>query len=161
MFYRVHQFWQALHPTIKNAELEWAFSLLPAVAIPLFKAQPLPEQRHSLDVALDLWACGVRDRHLLIAALLHDCGKIRYPLKIWERSFIVLLQMAPRKVWNNLARSHSPFSVILQTAEDHPQWGAEKALEVGLDPEIVELIREHHTPHSEAGKLLYMADNRH
>lgn len=160
MLYRVHQFWQALHPTIKKEELEWALSLLPACAVPLFKSQPLPEQRHALDVALDLWDSSIQDSHLLIAALLHDCGKCRHPLKVWERIFIVLLQKAPSQLWNALASSQSSISILLQTAEEHPHWGAIKALEIGLDPEIAKLIREHHNPNSEAGYLLYLADNR-
>ncbi|HHY26850.1 MAG TPA: HD domain-containing protein [Desulfitobacterium dehalogenans] len=161
MFYRVHQFWKAIHPIIREEELEWAISLLPPHSLPLFQAQPLPEQRHALDVALDLWDSGIRDSYLLIAALLHDCGKTRYPLKVWERITIVLLQKGPRKIWNTLISSHFPISAPLRAAEAHPAWGAEMALEIGLDPHIVELIGEHHTPHSQEGYLLYLADNRH
>jgi putative nucleotidyltransferase with HDIG domain len=161
MLYRMRQFWQALHPVIQQKELEWAYNILPVYSLSLFTSQPLPEQRHALDVALDLWQGGVRDSQLLIAALLHDCGKTKAPLKIWERVFIVLLQKAPAKVWYLLTESDKPFLAFLHTAVKHPEWGAEMASSVGLEPEIVELIREHHSPKSEKGKLLYEADNRH
>ncbi len=161
MFYRIHQFWQAIHPIITEDELAWVISLLPAPSLALFQGQPLPEQRHALDVAQDLWSSGIRDSHLLIAALLHDCGKTRYPLQLWERVAIVLLQKAPRKIWHTLSHSSLPLAASLQAADAHPLWGAEMASHLGLDPRIVELIREHHTPHSQEGYLLYQADNRH
>lgn len=161
MFYRVRQFWHAIYPKIKPEELEWAMSLLPSRSVPIFMAQSLPEQRHALDVAFDLWSSGVRTPHLLTAALLHDCGKTKYSLNVWERITIVLLQKAPRRVWNSLLHSSSLFSAPLRTAQEHPQWGAVIASEIGLDPQIIELIREHHTPCSQEGYLLYAADNRH
>jgi len=161
MFYRLHQFAQAICPVIAKEELAWAYSLLPPNAHALFTAQPLPEQRHALDVALDLEKQGIEDPQLLIAALLHDCGKIKSPLKIWQRVAIVLLQKAPRIVWDTLAKSHRSFFSFLQTAEKHPEWGAEMALNIGLEQDIVELIREHHSPKSSKGELLCQADNRH
>lgn len=161
MLYRIRQFRHAIFPKIKSEELQWAISLLPSCSVPLFKAQSPPEQRHALDVALDLWGSGVKTPHLLIAALLHDCGKTKYPLKVWERITIVLLQKAPQRIWNYLLHSSSLFSAPLRTAQEHPHWGAEMASEIGLDPLVVELIREHHTPSSQEGYLLSAADNRH
>ncbi|AGA69606.1 putative domain HDIG-containing protein [Desulfitobacterium dichloroeliminans LMG P-21439] len=161
MLYRVRQFYNTIYPKINTEELEWALKLLPPCSVPLFKSQPLPEQRHALDVALDLCASGIHNSHLLAAALLHDCGKAKHPLKVWERVAIVLLQKLPRQIWDHLLSCHSPLSLSLRTAQEHPSWGAEMAQEFGLDLHIIELIREHHDPRSKEGRLLYEADNRH
>ncbi|MGE4273142.1 MAG: HD domain-containing protein [Desulfitobacterium sp.] len=161
MLYRVRQLYYAIYPRIKTEELEWAMSLLPPCSLPLFEGQSLPEQRHALDVALDLHTSGIQVSHLLVAALLHDCGKIKHPLKMWERIAIVLLQKLPQQIWEHIESSQSPLSLSLRTAHAHPSWGAELAQEFGLDPHIIELIREHHHPHSKEGRLLYEADNRH
>jgi len=160
MIYRIRQFWQALMPKISSKELNWALDILPSPAIPLFLAQSLAEQRHALDVTLDLWSAS-RNPNLLIAALLHDCGKSKNPLNVWERIYIVLLQRAPRKAWDFFLRCSPFFSSPLYTAEKHPTWGAELALNIGLDVEIVELILHHHSPKTREGLLLYEADNRH
>lgn len=161
MFYRIRQFRHAIHPKFKIEELDWAKSILPPNAMQLFLSQPLPEQRHALDVALDLWTSGIRDNHLLIAALLHDCGKGKNPLKVWERIIIVLLQKLPLPVWNNLLQTQSPFSGPLRTAQEHPQWSAEMAAAIGLSPQVVELISQHHNPNNHEGYILFAADNRH
>lgn len=161
MIYRIRQFWQALNPRVSNQELQWALDILPTSAIPLFLDQSLTEQRHALDVALDLWSTAPKNHNLLIAALLHDCGKSRNTLKVWERIYIVLLQRAPRKVWNALLVAYPFLSSPLRTAQDHPTWGAELVRNKGLDREIVELIHDHHFPMTWEGRLLYEADNRH
>lgn len=160
MIYRIHQFRQALRPEIRSEELHWAFDILPPTAIQLFLRQSLAEQRHALDVALDLWS-GSRDRNLIIAALLHDCGKSMSPLNLIARIYIVVLQRAPRKTWDFLLRLSPFFSSPLRTAQEHPIWGAELTHGLGLDAEIVELILNHHSPKTQKGRLLYEADNRH
>jgi hypothetical protein len=162
MFYRAQQFFQAILPKkIRLEEFDWVHKILPSSALPLFFAQSLPDQRHALDVALDINSSNRSSHNLLIAALLHDCGKSRNPLKTWERIYIVLAQQAPRKVWNFLLHSTSFLSSPLLTAENHPAWGSEFAHKAGLDPEIVELIRLHHCPKTSTGRILYEADNRH
>ena len=161
MIYRIRQFWYALRPKINSNELRWAQSILPTSAFSLFINQSMPEKRHALDVAKDLFLSHPNDPNLLIAAFLHDCGKSQNALKLWERIYIVLLQKAPRKTWSLLLRSHSVLSSPLRTAQEHPIWGAEMARNAGLNEEIVQLILNHHNPKTSEGQLLYEADNRH
>jgi hypothetical protein len=161
MFYRARQFWQAIFPRINSEELNWALNKLPPTAASLFMQQSLTEQRHAIDVAYDLWLTHAEYPNLIIAALLHDCGKSRYPLNVWERIYIVLLQRAPLKARERLLQSRPLFSSPLRTALDHPIWGATLALELGLDDEIIALIQYHHNPRTPLGRLLYEADNRH
>ena len=161
MIYRIRQFWYALWPKIDNNELLWAQSILPASAFSLFINQSMPEKRHALDVARDLFLSHPKDKHLLVAALLHDCGKSQNTLKLWERIYIVLLQKASSKTWNLLLHSHSVLSSPLRTAQEHPVWGAKMARNAGLNEEVVQLILNHHNPQTSVGQLLFEADNRH
>lgn len=168
MFYRVRQFYQAFFPQITSKDLLLVHSFLPEAAVPLFKSQSLADQRHALDVAFDLKHIPNnqnlnQNRNLIIAALLHDCGKTCYPLKIWQRVYIVLCARLPKNIQEFLLDLDylRPFSMPLRLASEHPYWGADLAYEAGLNDEVVQLIRRHHTPHSDLEKLLYWADNRH
>jgi putative nucleotidyltransferase with HDIG domain len=161
LFYRIKQFWHALCPLIHPEELDWVQRILPVCALPLFFNQSLPERRHAIDVAMDLSLSYPEKHNLLIAALLHDCGKSQYKLKIWERIYIVLLQKASRKIWNLLLCSRPMLSCPLRTAQEHARWGAKMVQDIGLENEIVQLILYHHDPKTRDGQLLYDADNRH
>ncbi|NMA68606.1 MAG: HD domain-containing protein [Desulfitobacterium sp.] len=160
MLYRVRQVWKALYPKITPEEISWAAQILPCNAFTLFQTQSLTEQRHGLDVALDLATKGIEDQNLLIAALIHDCGKIKYPLALWERILIVFLQKAS-PFWRETLLKRIPFlQNTWEIAEMHPQWGAELASQYEINPLVVDLIRQHHSPISPEGIILYEADNR-
>ena len=110
----------------------------------LFTQLQASEQNHSLRVLREIQNRGEANPDLLVAALLHDIGKIRYPLRLWERVFIVLgKKFFPRrvKVWGQ-AKPRGwvrPFVVAAQ----HPLWGGDLALEVDTAPQAVSLIRRH------------------
>ncbi|AHF06659.1 HD domain-containing protein [Desulfitobacterium metallireducens] len=168
MFYRIEQFYHGLFPRISSKDLQLVHSFLSGAPLFLFESQPPADQRHAIDVALDLLQNQVhlsfpQKRILIQAALLHDCGKTRYPLKIWQRVYIVLCVKLPIPVQNLLEglTTFQALSLPLILAQQHPKWGAMLASKAGLTEEVIELIRNHHAPHSEAGKLLYIADNHH
>lgn len=169
MFYRTQQFYYGLFPRITSKDLILVQAYLPETAISLFTAQLPADQRHGLDVALDLLqnnpaSLSLSQRNQLIqAALLHDCGKTLYPLKLWQRVYVVLAAHLPQLIWDYLKSFSSVQSLSrpLELAKKHPEWGAELSAQAGLEEEVVQLIRFHHTPKSEVGKLLYLADNRH
>ena len=166
MFYRIRQLFKALFPRIRPQELSWAHSLLSDSAWRLFQKQSQPEQRHALDVAQELSGLSGRftpqqTRTLLVAALLHDCGKSRVHVKLRHRILAVLLSPWPVFLKERFA-SHSPTTALaLDIHKEHARWGRDLAAQAGLSEAILTLILEHHDPKEALGKLLKQADSRH
>ena len=145
--YRSRQVLLALHGQSSPEGLATAQKLLTASQMALFRCMQTGEQAHSLKVMGRLLGQGEADTDLLIAALLHDIGKTRAPLRLWERVLIVLVKrFSPQsvKIWGiGVPRGWKrPFVV----AEQHPHWGAKMALEAGISPRAIELIRNHQHP---------------
>ena len=55
MLYRIKQFCKAVSPRIKKNEYAWAAKILNHQEYALFSKQSLVEQRHAIDVALDIY----------------------------------------------------------------------------------------------------------
>jgi putative nucleotidyltransferase with HDIG domain len=144
--HRAWQFLQALtaRPLTVAEQAEVAAILSPAQQL-LFRPMPSGDQRHSLQVMRTLIAMEMTAPDLLVAALLHDVGKSRHRLYLWERVLVVVIgAFGPSAAsrWGN-APSHGwrrPFVIHQQ----HPRWGAEMALAAGCSPLTAELIRAHH-----------------
>lgn len=166
MFYRIGQFIKALFPMISTAELHWVKQTLPPRAFQLFLHQDRGVQRHALDVAhklnRSLLISGelspVETNTLMIAALLHDCGKSSVRVRIWHRVFIVLSQGLPLSWQHRLERKHSVLSFPFRIAREHALWGDRLAQQAGVAPEVCRLIAEHHHPTTRLGQLLKEAD---
>jgi len=91
IIYRIRQFWLAASaPTLTSERLGLAQAVLNPLQMALFRQMQASEQVHSLQVLKTLQEQGENHPDLMTAALLHDIGKIRYPLRLWERVFIVL-----------------------------------------------------------------------
>jgi len=110
----------------------------------LFNRMHDSEQAHSLRVYNQLLAQGEKDTDLLVAALLHDVGKSRHPLRLYERVVVVLAKaLFPEQVkqWGqgDPGGWQRPFVI----AEQHPAWGAEMAAQAGASPKAVALIYRH------------------
>jgi hypothetical protein len=94
--HRVSQLVAHVRARVDPAEEALVERVLPAPAQTLFRAMPVADRRHGLDVAQRLLASGHDDRDLLAAALLHAAGK-GHRLRLWHRVAGVLLEaFAPR-----------------------------------------------------------------
>lgn len=152
--YRAGQFREAILIAPEPTDLELAGNYLNSAQMALFSQMQPSEQAHSLRVFKLLLHAHEEDHDLLVAALLHDVGKSRYPLSLWERVTIVIL----KSIFPNHAREwgldtqtrdtdpkknswRRPFIV----AEQHPRWGAEMASAAGATPLTASLILKHQT----------------
>jgi hypothetical protein len=143
--YRVGQGWRALAGQIVVTERAAALTWLPEAARAAFMALPGAYQRHQLAVFGRLWATGCRDGDVLVAALLHDAGKIdgRRRVWLWQRVVVVLLGGWPAALaW--LARAPTPgwrYGFYLHA--HHPALGAARARRLGCAPRVAALIAAH------------------
>ena len=148
VIYRTRQFWLAWRaPSLTDQDLAPAHSVLTSEQMQLFTCLQPSEQIHALRVLQTVQQQGESDPDLRTAALLHDIGKARAPLRLWERVVIVLgrsLFPERAKTWGRgQCRGWvRPFVI----AEQHPTWGSEMAVEAGATPLAVSLIRRHQFP---------------
>jgi hypothetical protein len=148
--YRARQFWQALRSRPSPGAIAKAEAVLSPSLMALFTGMQPSEQVHALKVLEALQAQGETEPDLLTAALLHDAGKQRCPLLLWERVAIVLVQAASPALstcWGeqpvyDCTGWRKPFIVAAQ----HAEWGAEMAHQAGISPLAAALIRRHQLP---------------
>lgn len=124
-----------------------AVALLGPPALALYRRMSRADRRHSLRLLARLRREGHDHPDLLVAALLHDCGKAAAPLRVWHRTLKVLLRRLAPGWWECLAAPappghwRYPFFVL----EHHPRLGAEWAAAAGCTPLTVWLIAQHET----------------
>jgi hypothetical protein len=124
--------------------------------IALFDGMADADRRHGLDVVAHLRARGAADADLLVAGLLHDCGKGRR-IRLVHRVAWSLGSRYGAWVWG--AGSHLPtFRAGLASLRDHARRSAELAERAGCSTRTIELIRNQETPTDDAGRLLLAAD---
>ena len=168
--YRLWQFWQIVTavPLSAVARSEVA-AVLTANEMALFEQFSLNDQWHSYRVMKMLRDAGHVQPPLLVAALLHDVGKTKLPLSIWERSLIVLatiLLPGQTAVWGQgeAVGWKRPFVVKAQ----HPAWSADLAAQAGSQPLAVRLMQRHqdtiqpedNSTEAELLRLLQWADDQ-
>jgi hypothetical protein len=146
--YRVRQFWHSLKSAPRAEDQDGAGEVLSSEELNLFRQLLAADQNHSLRVLQSLIFEGESDPDLLKAALLHDLGKMRYPLRRWERVLAVLAtEFFPRKVqtWGrkNPTGIYRPLVVLQQ----HPRWGAELAEAIGSSARTIWFIHNHEKEH--------------
>lgn len=142
--YRVGQFWRTLIQRPSPTELERTENVLGPQLMDLFQRMHPAEQAHSLRILDRLTEEGETRLEVSIAALLHDVGKSRYPLRPWERALVVLAQaLFPERVKQWGRGEPTGWSRAFVVAEQHPEWGAQMAEEAGAPPLAVVLIRRH------------------
>ena len=142
--YRVQQFWRALTVTPNPDDLAQAQKVLTPSMYKLFEGMHPSEQAHSLAIFHHLRAQNESNEDLLVAALLHDIGKSRFPLRIWERVFIVLGRaLIPTQTAKWGQGEPYGWKRGFVVAQQHPKWGADMAASAGATPLTVSIIARH------------------
>lgn len=144
LVYRAGQFFQALAARPRSQDRALAQAHLPPTLRPLFEAMSPADQAHGLRVLRALLRQGEDHPDLLAAALLHDVGKSRVPLRLWERVVVVLAEAllpGASARWGHGRPQgwRRPFVV----AQQHPRWGAEMLAAAGASALLQELVRRH------------------
>jgi hypothetical protein len=152
--YRTTQFFRAMIAKPRPQELALVEANLSPPMAELFWKMSSTEQVHGLRVLRSLIAQGQNDPDLLAAALLHDVGKIRFTLHIWERVLIVLAnwfipEMVQRWGVGEPDGWRRPFVI----ASLHPMWGAEMVRDAGGSKILIDLVRRHQEPLSSGSQL--------
>jgi hypothetical protein len=123
----------------------------------LFDAMPAADRRHGLDVVRSLRAAGAgEDRDLLVAALLHDCGK-GPRVRLLHRVAWSLGQRYGAWIWR-VAGALPTFRFGLARLREHAAISAGLARDAGCGERVVALIRNQEAPIDDAGRLLLAAD---
>jgi hypothetical protein len=126
----------------------------------LFSRMPRPEQHHGVHLCRMLEKQGLIDSDLLIAALLHDVGKLVAPPRLWERVLVVLAErFAPRLTadWAELPTGEIKRAGLRRgfiVRRHHPAWGADIAAQAGASPRTTAWIRQHHDAVAAGDRLL-------
>jgi hypothetical protein len=153
---KVRQFRTHVTARVAPAEREALTERLIPAQLTLFDSMHLADRRHGLDVVASLRAEGVVDPDVLLAGLLHDCGKgdsgvmsrIVHSLgQAYGHWIVRVVSIVPG------LRSE------LDRLATHPERSAALARQAGCSLRTVELIRDQERPRDpEFGTLLKMAD---
>lgn len=124
--------------------------------VALFDGMAVADQRHGLDVVADLRSAGATNADLLVAGLLHDCGKGRR-VRLVHRVAWSLGERYGAWIWRASSRLPT-FAAGLARLRDHASRSADLARAAGCNPRTVELIRNQEAPTDDAGRQLLAAD---
>ena len=104
------------------------------------------EQLHSLNVLRAILdAEPDAPRTLTAAALLHDVGKSRRRLAVWQKTLAVLVQAFAPALSRRLSREESPraWRMPFIVRRHHPKWGGEILRACGSDSQLIWLVEQH------------------
>jgi len=153
---KVRRTWNYLRPKVSEADRAELVGWLTPDQMSLYDAQPAGDRRHGLDVVSYLRRAGAIDAEILVAGLLHDCGKgrnVRLPHRVvWSLS-------SRYGSWiTRIFRPLPTFGAGLAGLRDHAMRSAELAQRAGCSARTVDLIRNQEAPTDDAGRLLLAAD---
>jgi len=160
--YRVAQFFTTFWTSFRPVDVAYAARYLDPALLRLFRRMSRAEQHHGIAICRTLEARGHSDPDLLVAALLHDVGKIQAPPRLWDRVVAVLGEhFAPQRAahWGKGEPRGLRRGFVVRRM--HAEWGAALAEQAGATPHAVALIRYHHDPAGDDVELaaLQASDN--
>ena len=146
--YRIGQFGRGLVPWVPSRDLALAAAALTGRQYAAFRLMTRADQRHSVRVARALLAEGARDPDLIVAALLHDLGKVDSRgdgrVVLFHRVAKVLLARLSPGTWQRLsAAPQAGFARGYYLLRHHPALGARWAAALGVSPRACALIAAH------------------
>ena len=143
--YRLRQGLRALFAFTQEVDYSFAVQYLSPSLLGIFRQMRRSEQLHSLRVLQALLDEGNVSPSLAGAALLHDVGKSRYPMSLWQRTTPVLVKKLSPSLLERLSsgdaasRWRRGFVVYVH----HPAWSAQLIGQFGGDDDTAWLA-EHH-----------------
>jgi len=143
--YRLQQGLRALFAFSQDVDWALAEGYLSPSLLALFRKMDSGEQLHSVAVLRDVLAQGDTPTDLAVAALLHDVGKSRYPISVWQKTWAVIVRtFSPNRYyqWSKgspLNLWQRPFVVY----EQHPLWSAELLRSAGASEAACWLVAHH------------------
>lgn len=143
--YRISQALRALVAFSLPVEREFAVQYLTPELLALFDQMRHSEQAHGLNVVRTVLAQGQTPHELAVAALLHDVGKTRYTVRIWQKTIAVAMQTLVPHLYARWSEGDParwwlrPFVVKAQ----HPAWSAEMLASAGAPEAAVWLVAHH------------------
>jgi hypothetical protein len=154
---RLRQGVRALLAFSQPVDLDLAAQYLAPDLLALFRQMQRSEQLHSLNVLRSVLAQGTTPRDLAVAALLHDVGKARYPLRVWQKTLVVLVRAGFPAVFERW--SHGSLDSLIQRPfvvyAEHPAWSAELIAAAGASPASRWLVQHHADRLTEMNDPLY------
>jgi hypothetical protein len=154
---KVRQFGRHVSGRVGRAEREALAGWLTPEQMALFEGMHRADQRHGLDVVAALRGQGHADPELLLAGLLHDCGKAA-DVGLWHRvGWSLGERYGPRvrRVWAVLPGFGRAFASL----DEHAERSAALCLEAGCGERVAELVRHQADPGEDAmGQALRLAD---
>ncbi|MGC9397283.1 MAG: HD domain-containing protein [Anaerolineae bacterium] len=145
--YRVAQFFTTFWTSLRPVDVTYAARHLDPALLCLFRRMSRAEQHHGIAICRALHAQGHTDADLLVAALLHDVGKIQAPPRLWDRVIAVLGEhFAPQRAARWSAGEPCGLKRGFVVRRMHAEWGAALAAQAGASPRSVALICHHHDP---------------
>lgn len=144
--HRLQQGIRALAAFSQPVELPLAGRYLSPPQMALFRQMRHSEQLHSLNVLRKVLAQDSTPDALAVAALLHDAGKSRYRLYVWQKTLAVLVRALLPRLFERWSQGnpdnllHRPFVVKVR----HAEWSAALLAAAGGSSNAVWLVAHHH-----------------
>ena len=137
----------ALLAFARSPDLALAGRHLSPVELAAFRAMSRADQLHSLGVLRALLRADPGASAILIkAALLHDVGKSRCHLAVWQKSLAVLMMRFAPGFCERLSQSQSlsRWRAPHRVHRYHAKWSGEILREMGADATLIWLAEHHH-----------------